>query len=295
MAKKKTPAKKAPAKKAAPKAALPKFVPFKPPTTPPSGTYDPTLDAQERAAGRGLADLLMDTEKAQGRTDSDYITQREDVERQRGQTLADMLLGRTRTLEDLNTQRADTDLSYQRLGQNQTESARQAGVARGGALLQAAEKRGVNMGRDMGRIQQSQDRYEQDYNQNVQRTNEATDRSLGQLALGQQRWNEDSGIGGTAIQRAQRENTFFGQDLSQARFYQAKGTGYEPPVAPTGILREGGRVIDQTQRKDEQGLAYRLLQGRDNKLKRQYADRFAPVSERDRRGFAFRQRQAKKK
>jgi hypothetical protein len=48
------------------------FQPFKAPTTPPTGTYDPALDAQVEASKRGLADLVMDTDTNRSRLASDY-------------------------------------------------------------------------------------------------------------------------------------------------------------------------------------------------------------------------------
>src|SRR5688572_13697732 len=43
------------------------------PLRPPPGTYDPALDAQERAAGRGYEDLQADTLLHGGRAETDYL------------------------------------------------------------------------------------------------------------------------------------------------------------------------------------------------------------------------------
>jgi len=40
---------------------------------PPPGTYDPALDAQERAANRGLDDLILDTGTTRDRNLEDLI------------------------------------------------------------------------------------------------------------------------------------------------------------------------------------------------------------------------------
>lgn len=191
---------------AMPKAGKP-WTPFTAATKPPPNTYDPNLDAQQRAGNRGLADLLADIGLKGERSSSDYITAQGDLNRRRTEGLA-----------DYGRQRDSVNLGYQQLGNRQAQSTNAAGLVGGGALAQATEKRGVNNARDLAPI-----------TLNEQRLNEGTDRALGQLSQNFQRSGVDDA---TQLSRAQRENTFFGQDLGASRFYQATGTGYVAPKKP---------------------------------------------------------------
>src|SRR3954466_9226666 len=67
------------------------FKPFVPPTKPPPGWYDPSLDAQQRAAQRGLGDLEQDTEKSQTRATSDFNLGNQRIDQSFGRTFSDRL------------------------------------------------------------------------------------------------------------------------------------------------------------------------------------------------------------
>src|SRR5688572_7192595 len=81
------------------------FTPFQAPSRPPPGTYDPSLDAAERAAGRGYGDLQQDLERAQGYAYTDVFDPRigsiAQLGRDRDDTLQDLGLSKDRSLFDL--------------------------------------------------------------------------------------------------------------------------------------------------------------------------------------------------
>lgn len=262
------------------------FTPYQPVTRPPAGTYDPTLDAAERAANRGLGDLTLDYERDAEREQSDYLLATQGAVRERGEGLADLRRQRKRGLEDYDRQetrgledygrqerqgledygrqRGTIGLGYQRLGGRQAQSLSQAGVG-GGAFAQALAKRAENQGRDLEPIGIGETRLKEAtalgskrlrddtrlgrtrLNESVgtseKRLKASTERRLGELATRLRRSGEDRT---TALSRAQRENLYFGQDTSAARFFQAKGTGYIPPTQPKNEYTRNGLTFRLT-------------------------------------------------
>lgn len=201
-----------------------RFTPWKPATRPPTGTYDPNLDAQERAAIRGFSDLGEDTTKANRRSQDDYLLAR-----------GDLATSLTRGAEDYMRSVGQMDRSYQRLGNSQLQAARQAGVSEGGTLADALAKRQANEAWDRAPVDQSWGRMQQD-----------NQRSQGQLGLQLGRQVEDRT---DTLSRAGRELGFFKADVGNQRFYQARQTGFVPasqgpagehPVAGGGAYRDVG-------------------------------------------------------
>lgn len=239
-------------------------------TSPPPGTYDPAIDAQVGQAGRGLGDLLSDYVRDYGepgtalggRAGEDYATgkaavQRNldsglqdvntgadrslaDLQRTSGRTLADLLRDRARAGENYGSSIEGLQRNYAQLGSAQTQTARAAGVQRGGALAQALAKRQANQAIDRQPIDTGFARFGQDSTQAQGRLGEDTqlgtsrigeDRTLAtgrlqagaatdfaSLGRGLLRGTEDAA---TQLARAGRENTQFGLDANAARFYQA--------------------------------------------------------------------------
>ena len=173
---------------------------------PSQGSYNPDLDAAERAATRGLGQLRQDTELGLARAGQDYTFGREDLNR-----------GLSRGEEDYRTNTQALQRSFNILAGRQQENANAAGVLRGGAMLQAAAKRKENQGIQQGGLDTSIGRLRQD-----------TQTGLGRLDVGYNRQVSDFG---TAQQRATDENTFYGQDIAAQRFFQASqpGSGWTPP------------------------------------------------------------------
>lgn len=122
------------------------FTPWAP-SMPPSGAYDPAIDASVASAQRGNRYLVGGTAGVQGvgqydtgdldtsqrRSDEDLAVGLEDIGRSRGRSLADL----TR--------------QYQRLGNSQGQAQRSRNL-RGGGVLQAAARRKANQDWDQGRI-----------------------------------------------------------------------------------------------------------------------------------------------
>jgi hypothetical protein len=224
--------------KGRPVAAPGSFTPFKAPTSPPPGTYDPALDSELRASGRGLEDLLADYDTGVVRREDDFQLGLGNLGRQRDEGLADLL--RTR---------GEIDLSYGRLGGRQAEAAAVQGLSRGGALVQAARKRAENKKFDLVPVETAETR-----------TREGYDRGVGELSKEYSRANTDASTGRT---RAQREHGQFELDVGESRFFQAAQGGYVAPTRPANERTVGGRTVRVLGRKKPVGeRRYRLPSGR---------------------------------
>lgn len=228
--------------------------------SPPPGTYDPAIDAQVGQANRGLGDVLSSYIRDYGepgtalggRAGEDYATgkagvQRNldyglaDIGRSSGRSLADLLTSRGRAGEDYKTNVEGLHRNFAQLGAAQTQTARAAGVQRGGALQQALAKRTANEAIARQPIDTGFARFGQDSQLAQGRLGEdqatATDRlktgaqtDFAALDRGLLRGTEDAAF---QLGTAGRENTQFGLDANAQRLYQANIPLPGPtPVAP---------------------------------------------------------------
>lgn len=214
----------------------PNFRPWQPDLTPPLGFYDPTLDANLGAAGRGLFDTEQDIERQRGRITSDYGLGLSNIQRGYDRGLEDigasrgaLATSRDRAMEDIGTRRqqgtedygrsvADLQLAYQRKSNSQRQAMNARGVLHGGAALQAAEKRTANQARDRQPLDTAFSRLTSGLDQAASRTGEdfstqttlldrqqgrlGEDRNLqlGELALNYAPPDESNPFGGRAFQ-----------------------------------------------------------------------------------------------
>jgi hypothetical protein len=208
------------------------FTPFKPPTRPPAGLYDPGLDSQERAGQRGYEDLQADTGTQQSRLGISSTEGAGQINDQYQRSLSDVLLARQREGAQYGQQTSDLKKNYSNLASNQNAAANAAGIlGSSGYDQQSSQARGVNQQHDQGLLDTSHNQAVQDSATEEQRLGSARDLALGQNAQGYQ-WNtEDLG---TQLGRAGRENTALGQDLNEARFFQAGQLGFAAPTRRPG-------------------------------------------------------------
>lgn len=201
---------------------------------PPAGYYDPALDAALGAAQRGYgyqqADYARDfgSDGAGGRAFNDYQLNLGHLTQGRDNALADIGTGETRATEDHTTALANLALQYQRLGRQQSEGDRRAGVTSGGLLAQQQQIRAANKSRDQKPIDTAFNRQMADYSTGRTRVGQDFDWNSGQLGLGYQRGQEDAS---TALSRAGVETNQFGIDTQASRYAQATQAGYVPPGA----------------------------------------------------------------
>ncbi len=232
------------------------------PTQPDYGTYDPTLDQQERSASRGLADLLADLSKqgergladyglsrediarAQAQSQEDLAAQRSDYARSTGRSLADLLTARGRGQEDYSTSVQGVDRSqargsedygtaneargrnYQSLGNRQTQGAAKAGVATGGALAQALAKRDANRAIEQKAADTQFGRFNEDVGVQRQGLKTNLDRFLTDSSKNEGRIGEDSTIQGQRFdQQGNRINEAAGR--SQGSLALQLGRSFE--------------------------------------------------------------------
>jgi hypothetical protein len=212
------------------KAGKSPFQPFKPYQPPkPTGYFDPALEAQRRAAGRGYRDTRQDTALAGTRAAVDYGLGVDDLNRRRSDYEADY--GRNVGILTKN---------YADLATTQDERANAYGVVPGGgAALQSAAKRATN---------QASDRAGLDLNRS-QFLAGVKDQE-GQLDVNYGRGVDDRVL---SLSRAGRENTLFGADIGAQEAWQAAQAGYFAPArgAKGGIPRNervgAGGVHTRTQ------------------------------------------------
>lgn len=234
------------------------------------GSYDPDIDAQERAAERGFGYTTEDVDRGRERSLSDYLLGQGEVQRQYGENLSDLITQRTQGQQDYQTNLQSISRNFQRLGNAQAQTGRQRGLA-GGFQQQAARKRAVNQALERAPVDLGFKRFMEGSQLAEKRLGEARDRDVGQLSLGYQRGDEDFG---TTLQRAGRELEAFRLDSAAARQAQSgqplvtlpaakrrKNTQRQRMTQALKSTRIGGRPVSyaQWQRGD---LARALLGGR---------------------------------
>jgi hypothetical protein len=225
------------------------FKPYQPPN--PAGYYDPALDAQQRAAGRGYLDTQQDTALAGTRAAVDYGLDTDDITRSYTRGLAD--IGTQRGYENENYTRNVGLLTrqYGQLARRQAEGARRYGVTSGGIALLSAAKRAENQGIEQQTADIAHTRALTGFDTSTTRLGEDRTSAQGRLDLGYGRGVDDRTL---ALSRAGRENTFFGTDIGAQKAYQAAQAGYTAPApgTPGGMPRNervlpgGGHVRTQT-------------------------------------------------
>lgn len=201
---------------------------------PPLGSYDPGLDAQERAAERGYDYTTKDIARGRERALSDFITaqgdiqrQKGDVQREYGENLTDMLTSRKRGQQDYTSNLQTINRNFQRLGNVQAQRGRQAGLG-GGFARQAARKRAANKAIERAPVDLNFQRFMADSRLGQKRLGEARvrsidelDRSAGRLAEDYRRGGEDFDVTGY---RAGRELENLRLDLADTRESQRQQT-----------------------------------------------------------------------
>jgi hypothetical protein len=221
------------------------------PPSPPTGSYDPALDAQRRAASRGLQDTEADTGIANTRDTVDYGLNRDDVLRAQTRGLENLTTSRDRGYGDVDRQVAVLQRGYQTLAGNQRQQFQAHGLAYGGAALQAAAKRQANEAFDQQPLDVARARIGEDFTRQSARLGEDAGLQLGRLALDYAPPDAANPLGGrrfqdrtTALTRAQREDAAFGLDIGQEKVFQATQGGWvppEPPKRPRGRFPQGTR------------------------------------------------------
>jgi hypothetical protein len=215
------------------KAGKSPFQPFKPYQPPkPTGYFDPALEAQRRAAGRGYRDTRQDTALAGTRAAVDLGFAYDDLNRRRSDYEAMTTAGTS----------GSSPRTTRTSRRTQDERANAYGVVPGGgAALQSAAKRATN---------QASDRAGLDLNRS------AVPRRRRRSAQGQLDINvrpRCRPIRTTSLSRAGRENTLFGADIGAQEAWQAAQAGYFAPArgAKGGIPRNervgAGGVHTRTQ------------------------------------------------
>lgn len=191
-------------------------------TGPPSGTFDPGLEAQVRAAERGLIDLIektrleghrasVDTRQARRLLERKVRQGQADLARQRGYTLEDAGLDRNRLqtnfqrdIEDLAIARQNGEEDYSRkLAEIQHAYATRAAVQQQAAVAQAVNDAGTTAASDAVRGAN------QAYDKGLTDTSHA--RAVAALNLADRRTREDyANRMGLVDQGLQRDLTRFG-------------------------------------------------------------------------------------
>jgi hypothetical protein len=224
----------------------------RPPARPPAGYYDPAIDEMERAGARGVGDLRIDTDTANERASTGWITNTgrlgedrdtslagllrsrnrgvedietgtQDLERGYRRSLSDLLRDRTRGREDFDTAVAGRRRSYTQLGQSQAQGIQAAGVAGGGALRAALAARKGNEAIEAAGQQRTYDRFDQDIGTSKDRLGEDYDTGRAGFGRARQRLADDYDLGVADVNRAYQ------------RSYDDEGAGYQYGVDDRGL------------------------------------------------------------
>lgn len=198
-----------------------------PPAFPPTGTFNPSRELETEEAGRGLQQYEGDVATKEARLRTDYATQLSEYGRQEGEQNDALAKGLALLKE-----------SYAKLGTRQEEGANKAGLLQGGALLQAAAKRGANEGKE------------------AEKDREATNKQLAAIARARADYaltnappDASNPLGGRAwedlisgLANAQSNQAFYsqGQQSLAAQEAAERGFGgYQPPArsAPAAARR----------------------------------------------------------
>lgn len=222
---------------------------------PPFLTYDPGIEAQRRAAQRGLEDTTQNvkteghfahtdlaqalrdlgTENARKRQDISLSAQR--GERKLGYQEQDVQTRGARANQDFGTQLANISRQFSQLGQRQTQSANAAGVLDAGTQAASAAARGQNQQLAEAPIHTAQARSQEDLAEALRRLGTArgelgedTASSLGRLGEDTSRSRmlakREAGRKGFELKRkegrAKREGAISNVDLLQQEMFQAQ-------------------------------------------------------------------------
>lgn len=271
-----------------------KPVPF---TSPPAGTYDPSIDQQVDAAGRGLGYAEQDYGVNVGRTREDFKNaysdtargfdrskedigfaaddawtryQREtgdlqrtgqrnisDLDRTLGRGEQDYSQARTYAGQDKDRALAQIARNYAILGNQQAQGARAAGVAQGGALQQALEKRRANESLDQQPVNQAYDRTVTGLDQNIGRLRE--DVGTGKTRSAEDYWRGMQGVQDWANQTGRDIGTA-SERLGEDRSIQLGGSQWsiDPATGKPMKNKYGEKIINAEGRIGQQaarGLA----------------------------------------
>ena len=213
-------------------------------TQPPSLTYDPAIEAQRRAAQRGLGDTTADVKAQRHFTHTDLNealrtinvnsnrkradltreaergvrklgTQEQDVRTQAGRSQADLRTKGERAQADFHTQLSSIARKFGELGQRQGEAANAAGVNDTGTQAASSAARQRNQGYAEAPVHTAQKRTEEDISQAQGRNEEDLASALSRIGSGRQELGSDAV---TALKRLAED-----QEFNQGRTKQEAG------------------------------------------------------------------------
>lgn len=224
-------------------------------TQPPALTYDPAIEAERRAAGRGLEDIEVDLAAKEHFATRDLSQALRDIrtrtsrsrndlnrsfargQRRIGEQGDDVRLKANRANQDFDTQIATIGRQFAQLGQRQRESNNAAGVLGGGTEAAAQVARARNQGLAEAPIQTARERVGGDLATALRRLGTAgdellldRDRELAELHSDRDRERRLAGrefgreMFGMEheLERARREKTFTDADSVLQEIYQAR-------------------------------------------------------------------------
>jgi hypothetical protein len=260
----------------------------------PTGTYDPGLDATLGRTTRGLEDLVglapntdtgeyggttgRDIDRAQrdllrytstdpntpGYYTQDYNTGVARTEQAYGRSLDDLLKQRSREGTDYTNTLGTLQRNYDILGGAQNQGIRKAGVAAGGAIAQAQQKRAANMAVDKAPIDLAHQRAVEDSQTAETRLGEDKTYDLGQLKTNYDRNTGELVIStgrnifdlGETAQNAIREAGYTAGDIQKAKLAQFQQMYPGQKLSTTGgVTRTTAPTAPLTSAQHQQQLA----------------------------------------
>ena len=196
------------------------------PKLPPFLSYDPAIDAERRALGRGAKDLKRDTRRSYKVNRQDFTQRQSDLESSRSRGMADFAEQLSEGLRDIGFRRTDLGTSAQRgrddfatqlsgvirgfdtLKGQQAQAANASGVMGGSTLRAAAARRRGNLKVARQPIDTGVQRLEEDYTRGLGRLDVTQSDLYGDINTGQQRLGEDVARDSLLAQRDFKRNKF---------------------------------------------------------------------------------------
>lgn len=222
--------------------------PWTPPTSAPPGTYDPNIDFNSETNNQDYATTQQGIGTSYGRSLQDYTTAFNRAQQTHLAHLGALGQALSRANQDYGTNTQTLGTNYANLGVAQGEKARAAGVASGGALQQALQKRTANQATDQGKLDQAITRFREDNTTATTQENQswqdlvgagnvtnlddvmAHPENYGSLGMALGRSLQDLSSGSLT---AFNKNALFNDQTNRAKTYEAAQAGLLPTL-PAG-------------------------------------------------------------
>lgn len=186
---------------------------------PPFLSYDPSIEAERRAAARGLLDVLKDTRIQRKQATQDFRSSVRDLKTTKRRALTDLSREKSRGLLDFTTKMAAVTNKYGNLQQSQSNSAASKGVFDASTLQSSADQRAYNQQAEETPLKQARDQLLQDVSTQKRRSRQDFRHDK---RLSKRDWKRTIKQLHIQAQRARREQAIGNVDLINQEIFDAR-------------------------------------------------------------------------